>query len=131
MNGFFNALTFAKEKIYEPNNLNVKFAEEERQNYKYGAGKFEVSGRTVRFRVAHITPTKIGQFVAMWKKDKTNKNQAFSVEGAPDLLVIMTIKNKTEWGSIYFSKTSSSKATDFKNESNKRAYGDTCLSKLG
>ncbi len=104
MNEFYKTLTFVNEKMYEPTKLKIKCIEEEKQNYKYGAGRFELSGRTVRFRVAHTTPTKIGQFVAMWEKDKANKNQAFPEKEAPDLLVITTLKNEREWGQFVFPK---------------------------
>lgn len=51
-----------------------------------------------------MTPNKLGQFFAMWEKDNTNKNQAFPKKGAPDLLVITTLKNETEWGQFVFLK---------------------------
>lgn len=90
--------------IYEPNNLSLKSVQEERQNSKYGAGTFQISSRTVRFRVANITPTKVGQFVAFWEKDENNKNQPYSYEEAPDLLVITTFKNDHEFGQFIFPK---------------------------
>lgn len=67
--------------------------QEEQQNAQYGAGIFRLSSSTVRFRVANITPAKVGQFVAFWEKDENNNNQPFAYEGAPDFLVITTFKN--------------------------------------
>src|SRR5690625_1030238 len=88
MNDFYTALNYVNKMIYEPNDLTVKSVQEEKQNSKYGAGRFQLSSRTVRFRVANITPTKIGQFVALWKKDVNNKNQPYLYEEAPDSAVI-------------------------------------------
>ncbi|MBP1917163.1 hypothetical protein J2Z23_004148 [Lederbergia galactosidilyticus] len=68
MNAFYSALNYVNRMIYEPNNLTVKSIQEEKQNSKYSAGTFRLSSRTVRFRVANITPTKVGQFVAFWEK---------------------------------------------------------------
>lgn len=65
---------------------------------------FLLSSKSVRFRVAHKTPTKLGQFVAFWEKDEHNQNQPFSAEASPDLLVITTFKNKTEFGQFVFPK---------------------------
>lgn len=104
MNDFYTALNYVNETIYEPNDLYVKSIQEEKQNSKYGAGTFQLSSRTVRFRVANITPTKVGQFVAFWKKDINNKNQPFLYEEAPDLLVITTFKNENEFGQFIFPK---------------------------
>jgi hypothetical protein len=65
MNDFYTALDYVNKMIYEPNGLPVKSVQEEKQNAKYGAGIFRLSSRTVRFRVANITPTKAGKFVAI------------------------------------------------------------------
>lgn len=104
MNDFYTALNDVNKMIYEPNGLTVKCVQEEKQNSKYGAGIFRLSSRTVRFRVANITPTKAGQFVSFWEKDKNNKNQPFTYEEAPDLLVITVFKNDSGFGQFIFPK---------------------------
>lgn len=104
MNDFYTALNYVNKLIYEPSGLTVKSVLEERQNAKYGAGRFQLSARKVRFRVANTTPTKIGQFVAFWEKDENNKNQPYSYAEAPDLLVITTFKNENEFGQFVFPK---------------------------
>ena len=104
MNDFFTSLTHVNKMIYESNHLTVKSVQEEKQNSKYGAGTFQLSSKTIRFRVANITPAKAGQFVAFWEKDENNKNQPYSYEEAPDLLVITTFKNENEFGQFIFPK---------------------------
>ncbi|GIN74250.1 mep operon protein MepB [Bacillus sp. J14TS2] len=104
MNDFLTALTYINKMIYKPNHLTVKAVQEEKQNAKYGAGTFQLSSKTVRFRVANVTPTKVGQFVAFWEKDEDNKNQPYSYDEAPDLLVITTFKNEHEFGQFIFPK---------------------------
>jgi hypothetical protein len=104
MNNFFTALTYVNKMIYESNHLTVKSVQEEKQNSMYGAGTFQLSSKTVRFRVANITPTKVGQFVAFWEKNENNKNQPYLYEAAPDLLVITTFKNENEFGQFIFPK---------------------------
>ena len=104
MNEFDNALTYIKKIFYEPTHLTVKDVREEAQNSDYGAGIFQINSKSVRFRVAKITPTKIGQFVAFWEKDKNNKNQAFSYEQATDLLVINTFTENDNFGQFVFPK---------------------------
>ncbi|ATP41080.1 mep operon protein MepB [Solibacillus sp. R5-41] len=105
MNQFSQAFTYINEVFYEPNHLTVTDVREETQNSEYGAGVFQLNCTSVRFRVAKITPTKIGQFVAFWEKDGTNKNQAFSAENAPDLLVINTFSHDQQsFGQFVFPK---------------------------
>lgn len=104
MNDFYTALHYVNKMIYEPNNITVKSVQEEKQNSKYGAGTFQLNRRTVRFRVAHTTPAKAGQFAAFWEKDVTNKNQPYLYEDAPDLLVITVFKNEKEFGQFVFPK---------------------------
>lgn len=104
MSLFSEVLHRVKKIVYEPNQLILGSIYEEKQNAKYGAGIFKLNDKTVRFRVANITPTKIGQFVAFWQKDDNNKNQPFSYDDAPDLLVINTAMNDKWFGQFVFSK---------------------------
>ncbi|MED5018474.1 MepB family protein [Paenibacillus chibensis] len=103
MNNFYKALTYINETIYEPNGITINSIREEAQNSDYGAGVFQLNAKSVRFRVAKITPTKIGQFVAFWEKDLDNKNQAFSYETATDLLVINAFTHNN-FGQFVFPK---------------------------
>lgn len=104
MKNFCIAFTYVNRIVYEPLGLAVKSIREEQQNAGYGAGTFELATRTVRFRVANITAKKVGQFVAFWEKDKNNKNQPYSYEEAPDLLVVTTFKNDQKFGQFVFPK---------------------------
>ncbi|MDI3235218.1 MepB family protein [Exiguobacterium antarcticum] len=104
MQDFFELLNYVNKIIYEPNRLPLDMVQEEPQNSNYGAGTFKIFSKTVRFRVAHVTPTKLGQFVVFWEKDNNNKNQPYPYDEAPDLLVITTFKNDTEFGQFIFPK---------------------------
>lgn len=104
MNEFNKALTYVNELLYAPHHLTIKNIQEETQNADYGAGMFQLDSKSVRFRVAKITPTKVGQFVSFWEKDAANKNQAFSYENATDLLVINTFHTNGDFGQFVFPK---------------------------
>lgn len=104
MNEFYKALTHVNKIFYEPNHLTIHDIQEEAQNSEYGAGMFQLHSKSVRFRVAKITPNKIGQFVAFWEKDGDGKNQAFSYEEAADLLVINTFASNHHFGQFVFPK---------------------------
>lgn len=104
MNDFNKVLAQLKKYVYEPCDLSVESIQAEQQNAKYGACIFRIGSKTIRFRVSNRTPTKIGQFVAFWKKDENHKNQPYSYREAPDLLVITSFKNESEFGQFIFPK---------------------------
>lgn len=104
MNEFNKTLIFVNELLYEPNHLTIKNIREETQNSDYRAGVFQLNSKSVRFRVAKITPNKVGQFVSFWEKNEANKNQAFSYDNATDLLVINTFNNTGDFGQFVFPK---------------------------
>ncbi len=51
-----------------PAGIGISQPQREAESGEYGACQFEVEGKRVLFRVANTTPTKIGQFVTMWKR---------------------------------------------------------------
>ena len=104
MSLFATALDYVTTLIYKPNQFTLKSILEEKQNAAYGAGTFQLDNRTIRFRVAKKTPKKIGQFVAFWEKDEHKKNQPFSYDDAPDLLVIATTLDDHQFGHFVFPK---------------------------
>ncbi|AXI00948.1 mep operon protein MepB [Sporosarcina sp. PTS2304] len=104
MKDFHQALSYINKMMYEPNHMIVQSIQEEKQNAAYGAGIFQIASTTIRFRVANVTATKVGQFVAFWEKDEHDKNQPYSYEQAADLLVITTFASETEFGQFIFPK---------------------------
>ncbi len=56
-------LLLAQKLIYEPNGLICSNTQKEAESKDYGACTFDLNNRSIKFRVAKITPTKIGQFV--------------------------------------------------------------------
>lgn len=82
---FKAAVKLVESAIYTPSKLVITNLKEETQNSEYAAGTFTLSSEiikarvdgstyfsnTARFRVAKITPTKIGQFVTFWQKGVT------------------------------------------------------------
>lgn len=123
MSIFQSTLAYVTDKIYQPNGLIVASIQEEAQNAKYGGGTFTLSSKTVRFRVANTTPTKVGQFVAFWEKDHKNVNQPYCYENAPDLLVINTFEKKNKCGQFVFPKKVLLNKKILKSEINKGKMG--------
>lgn len=64
-----NDLLAAIREVYLPAGLqSTQAAQREAESHEYGACRFGLDGRTIVFRVAKTTPTKIGQFVTLWKR---------------------------------------------------------------
>jgi len=75
----------------------------EEQNAEYGAYRFNMSGRAIRFRVAKITPTKIGQFVTLWERIENAPIQPYDVAEPIDYYVIST-RSEHHFGQFIFPK---------------------------
>ncbi len=82
-------LQSAIDHLYQPLGLDLTpIAEAESADY--GAYSFELNGLTARFRVAKITPTKIGQFVTIWKRSQSGPIAPYDVSDTLDLVIIST-----------------------------------------
>ena len=73
----------------------------EKESLAYSACQFELDGTSVLFRLAKITPTKIGQFVTFWKRSKKGTTAPYEVADAIDFFII-NAKNKNEFGQFIF-----------------------------
>ena len=62
-------LVAAIQDVYKPAGMQLTdLALREAESVEYGASRFGLDGHTIAFRVAKTTPTKIGQFVTIWKR---------------------------------------------------------------
>ncbi|GJM07075.1 MAG: hypothetical protein DHS20C10_08090 [marine bacterium B5-7] len=75
----------------------------ERESVEYGACSFELNDLKVRFRVGKVTPTKIGQFVTVWKRVGRGPIQPYDASDAVDFFVITT-KVDDKLGQFVFPK---------------------------
>lgn len=111
-----------KKLIYEPMNFILTEAQAEKESAEYAAMHFQLNNLQVRFRVAKITPTKIGQFVTLWKRSQAGPIQPFDDSDAIDLVVICTRYNQ-HFGQFIFPKAALIKHDIFsvQNKGGKRA----------
>ncbi|WP_310723362.1 MepB family protein [Streptomyces sp. N2A] len=78
----------AKALVYDPSGFTCSPPAPEAESAEYGACAFTLDGLSVRFRVAKTTPTKVGQFVTVWKRPEGGPIQPFDAEDPVDLFVI-------------------------------------------
>ncbi|MES2741712.1 MAG: MepB family protein [Pseudomonadota bacterium] len=74
----------------------------EQESGEYGACRLDLEGRVVVFRVAKTTPTKVGQFVTLWKRPAPADEIApFDASDAVDF-VIVSVADATHCGQFVF-----------------------------
>lgn len=74
------------------------------ESTNYGACSFELNNKIIQYRVANITPTKIGQFVAIWKRNSEGITAPFDVSDSLDFLII-SVRDSENFGQFIFPKS--------------------------
>ncbi len=83
-------LRAAKTSVYDPAGLACSRPVAEAESAEYAAYELTVDGRAVRFRAAKTTPTKVGQFVTVWKRSEGGPIRPFDAADPVDLFVVST-----------------------------------------
>jgi hypothetical protein len=83
----------AKNRIYNPCGIKCSQPIMEKESADYGACTFKLNDFSVRFGVSKITPTKIGQFVTLWKRIGNSPIQPYDISDPFDFFVISTRKD--------------------------------------
>ncbi|MDP1835020.1 MAG: MepB family protein [Chlamydiales bacterium] len=84
--------------------FSVKNIRPELESREYGAADFELDGRLIKFRVAKITPTKIGQFVTFWKRIGKGPIAPYDLADSFDFLIV-SVKDGERFGQFVFPKS--------------------------
>ncbi|MFC8273309.1 MepB family protein [Streptomyces sp. NPDC057271] len=96
-------LLAAKELVYDPCGFTCSQPVPEPESVEYAAHTFTLDGLSVRFRAARTTPTKVGQFVTVWKRSPGGPIQPFDIADAVDLFVI-SCRDGNHFGQFVFPK---------------------------
>ena len=90
--------------LYGPGGYDCSLPIQEEESSEYGAYTFDLNGKHVRFRVAKITPTKIGQFVTLWKRIGKGPIQPFDQTDDVDFFVV-SVRREGCFGQFVFPKS--------------------------
>ncbi|MFV8372382.1 MepB family protein [Flavobacterium sp. LB2P74] len=93
-----------KEFVFNTCGFELRNLEIEKESAEYSACKFDLDSIKILFRVAKITPTKIGQFVTFWKRSENGPIEPYAVSDEIDFFVINT-KSNDKFGQFIFPKT--------------------------
>lgn len=96
----FNIL---REQLFELCGFKYSKLEKEDESSEYQACRFKINNKSVLYRRAKITPTKIGQFVTIWKRIGKKPIQPYDRSDDIDLFVV-TVKTKIYFGQFIFPK---------------------------
>ena len=96
-------LLLAKEHLYDSCGFKCSLPKKEKESADYGAYSFTINNNSIVFRVAKITPTKIGQFVTLWKRIDKGPIQPFDFTDAIDFIVI-SVRKDNRAGQFVFPK---------------------------
>lgn len=88
---------------YQPSGFTLKNLVNETESKEYGACRFEMNNKMIAFRVAKITPTKIGQFVTLWKRLGDGPIMPYDLTDEIDLFVVVALK-ESNFGQFIFPK---------------------------
>ncbi len=88
---------------YEPSGLSCTLVNQEAESKEYGACLLKINNLHVRFRVGKITPTKVGQFVTLWKRIGNGPIQPYDMADDVDLFVV-SVRNAQHFGQFVFPK---------------------------
>lgn len=83
-------LLAAKARVYDLCGMTCSQPVPEAESAEYAAHAFTLDGLAVRFRAAKTTPTKVGQFVTVWKRSPGGPIQPFDATDPVDLFVVST-----------------------------------------
>ena len=90
--------------VFEACQFKYSLAIAEPESAEYGACSFELNHLAIRFRVSKITPTKIGQFVTLWKRIGKGPIEPFDMSDVLDL-VIVSARQEANFGHFIFPKS--------------------------
>jgi hypothetical protein len=103
LNIFPEDLQLAKDLLYEPCGLKLTNPMLNAESSDYGACTFELNGKKIQHRLSKITPTKTGQFVTIWKRNKEGITEPFDVSDDLDMIII-TARSGEHFGQFIFPK---------------------------
>lgn len=75
----------------------------DRESTEYGAAAFVFNNQRILFRIAKTTPTKVGQFVTIWKRIANGPIQPFD-ESDPFDFLIVRVQSGNQAGQFVFPK---------------------------
>lgn len=104
LNQMDNNLNLAKELVYDACGFSFTNVKQHLEGKEYAACSFELNGKLIQYRASKMTPTKIGQFVAIWKRNQAGITAPYDVSDDLDFMII-TARSGDNFGQFIFPKS--------------------------
>lgn len=93
-----NELVYIKGVLLEASGMRISNVQEEKEAKDYYGCTFQLGSFHIKYRKAKITPKKLGQFVALWKRNAIGKTEPYHRDDNFDFYVIETeYENRRGW----------------------------------
>ena len=99
----YSELLIAQKYLFEPMGMTSTDVIIEKESQEYGACQFKLQDHIVKFRTAKITPSKVGQFVTFWKRNKVGTIIPYDVQDQFDILIV-NARHGNRFGYFIFPK---------------------------
>lgn len=103
LNPSYNDLQLAKELVYDRCNFDFANLQFTAESSEYAACTFQLEYKRIIYRIAKITPTKNGQFVTIWKRNKEGITAPFDLSDELDFIII-SARSGDHFGQFIFPK---------------------------
>jgi len=90
--------------VFKTCGLNLLNFKIELESQEYSACNFQLDRQNVKFRLAKITPTKIGQFVTIWNRNEKGITQPFDILDDFKFYIIAA-RQQNKFGLFIFTKS--------------------------
>ena len=97
-------LELINKSVFKSCGLELTSLELEKESHEYFAHNFKLNNLGVKFRIAKVTPTKIGQFVTLWQRNDKGIMEPFSLQSNFDFCII-AVRKEANLGIFIFSKS--------------------------
>lgn len=100
----FSEVQLLNNSIFKVCGIELENVVTEKESQEYYANIFELNKQKVKFRMAKITPTKTGHFVAIWKRNENGITEPHNVDDEFEFYLIGA-RQAERFGVFIFDKT--------------------------
>ena len=96
-------LTHLDSTLFDTFGMHISNAYKDEETGDYCGYNFQLGSFHIKYRKAKVTPKKIGQFVALWKRNPEGKTEPYHIDDNFDFYFVET-EYQDNWGCFLFPK---------------------------
>jgi hypothetical protein len=99
----FSTIELIDQLVFRPCKIDLNNLKADNESKDYEAHNFQLNEKKVKFRSAKVTPTKMGHFVSIWKRNAIGITEPFDISDDFEFYIIATRQNE-KFGLFIFPK---------------------------